>query len=128
MWSCHVLLLVPLLIAGLFLLLPWPVALPIALLVAGVTAMVIHAGVKVLHQRPMTGAEGMVGVIGEAATDMSPRGVVGIDGELWRGESTEPVARGQRVSVVRVEGLTVRVRPIQRDGGGESDGRERATA
>lgn len=60
MWSCHILLLVPVMIAGLFVLLPWPVALPIAVSIVGVTAMVVHAGAKALSQPAVTGAESMV--------------------------------------------------------------------
>lgn len=112
MWTCHVLLLAPVVIAGLFLLLPWPVALPIATAVAAGTALVVHAGVKALRRTPATGAPSMVGLLGEAVTDIGPEGLVRIQGEIWRGRSPETVRQGQRVRVEAVEDLTVRVRAV----------------
>jgi membrane-bound serine protease (ClpP class) len=112
MW-CYFLLLAPPVIAGLFLLLPWPVAVPIAGVVAVATAMIVYAGVKALRQPLEAGPRSMVGLVGEAVTDISPEGLVRVQGELWRGRSQEAVARGQRVLVEAVDGLSVRVRPVQ---------------
>lgn len=63
------------------------------------------------QRRPITtGAEGLVGEIGEAATALAPKGHVRVRGELWRAVSPEPVAPGTTVEVLRVRGLTLEVR------------------
>jgi membrane-bound serine protease (ClpP class) len=65
------------------------------------------------RRRPVaSGAEQMVGAFAEAVEDFSGRGNVRIYGELWNAVSTGPVARGQRVRVDRVEGLTLFVTPV----------------
>jgi membrane-bound serine protease (ClpP class) len=113
MWSCHVLLAAPLLIAALFLLLPWPLALPGALLVSGFTVAVAYAGARALRRPAETGVGNLIGAVAEAVTDLGPEGMVRVHGELWRGKSTRVVAQGRHVRIVGVDGLTVRVEPIE---------------
>lgn len=68
------------------------------------------------QRRPVTtGAEGMVGEVGQAATALAPRGQVKVRGEIWQAHSAEPVAVGSYVEVVRVRGLTLEVRPSRRE-------------
>ena len=113
MW-CHLLLSTPLLIAALFLLLPWPIAFPAATLLAAGGVGVVYAGVKALRQRVLTGPESMVGLTGQAVTEIDPAGLVQIHGELWDAESPEQIARGQRVRVDAVNGLRVWVTGARR--------------
>ena len=121
MW-CHLLLLVPLVIVGLFILLPWPIALPIALAVAALTGAVMQAGARALRQPPVTGAASLIGSVAVTVTNLDPDGLVRIEGELWHGDSPEPVAKGQQVQVDAVEGLTVRVKAYPRQDGGHGNG------
>lgn len=66
------------------------------------------------RRRPVaTGAEQLAGDIAEAVGGFSGRGQVRIYGELWNAVSTKPVAAGQRVRVVRVDGLTLHVAPLE---------------
>jgi membrane-bound serine protease (ClpP class) len=62
-----------------------------------------------------TGREEMVGLQGVAASAL-PAGVEGmvqVHGELWRAQSSQPVAEGKNVRVVRVEGLKLYVEPAE---------------
>lgn len=110
MWWCHLLLGVPLVIAGLFLFLPWTTALPIALVLAIGTAVITYYGAQALRQPATTGKEAMIGSVGQAVNDLNPEGLVRVGGELWVAEAPEPISEGSRVQVLEVRGAKLRVR------------------
>jgi membrane-bound serine protease (ClpP class) len=67
--------------------------------------------VRAQRQRPATGAEGLVGAHGRAATALDPEGWVLVQGERWQARAGEVVAAGDPVLVERMEdGLVLRVR------------------
>lgn len=70
----------------------------------------LGAGVRAQRRRPASGREALVGRVGVAKTDLEPFGTVLVAGEDWTAEAEEPVRAGQRVRVVGVEGLRLRVR------------------
>jgi membrane-bound serine protease (ClpP class) len=74
----------------------------------------VFAGRAVLRsrrRRATTGAEGLVGQVGVAMTDLSLEGLVRVEGERWSGVSEEgPIPAGAKVVVVKMEGLTLRVK------------------
>jgi membrane-bound serine protease (ClpP class) len=83
-----------------------PVALGISLILAFLVTLVIRAHAR----RAVTGREGMVGEIGTAQTDLRPSGKVFVHGEIWDAEAAEPVAKGEKVRVIKVlDTLKVRV-------------------
>ena len=67
------------------------------------------------QRRPVeVGRETLIGRFGEARTPLAPAGSVQVAGELWSAEveaGAPVIAIGERVEVVGVEGLRVRVRP-----------------
>jgi membrane-bound serine protease (ClpP class) len=66
----------------------------------------------------ITGQEGLVGLGGEARTDLAPEGQAWVKGALWRARALNgPIAKGTRIRVRRVDGLLLLVRA-------EDDGRE----
>lgn len=89
--------------------------IPLSLLVAvSVAVGAITAGLVWLvlraHGRPVaTGGEGLVGEIGTVIADCAPAGRVFVHGEYWNAIADPPVARGERVRVIQVEGLSLRV-------------------
>lgn len=111
MWWCHVL--VPLVIVGLFVFLPWTTALPVALVLGIGTAAIAYYSARALRQPPVTGMEVMVGRAGEAVSDLTPQGLVKVGGELWVAEAPDPISKGVRVQIVEVRGAKIRVRPWQ---------------
>jgi membrane-bound serine protease (ClpP class) len=72
--------------------------------------LVIGAGLRAQRRKPTTGAPGMVGKQGTAMTDLGPSGQVFVRGEYWTAEADQPIAKGARVVVDRVEGLVLRVK------------------
>jgi membrane-bound serine protease (ClpP class) len=83
------------------------VSVPIGIIAIFLMSLVL----KARRNRVTTGGEGMIGEIGTAQTNLEPEGKVFVHGELWNAIATAPVASGQRVRVVAVEGLHVRVEP-----------------
>jgi membrane-bound ClpP family serine protease len=66
----------------------------------------------------VTGSDEMVGLLGESMDDFAESfagrhvGRVHVRSETWNAESERPVLQGQRVRVVAVEHLVVRVEPV----------------
>jgi membrane-bound serine protease (ClpP class) len=72
---------------------------------------------------PTIGREWMIGMMGEAATEVKKDGIVMIDGAPWRAmvNRTTPILAGDPVRVVAIEGLWLEIEPEE---GGARDYRE----
>jgi len=67
------------------------------------------------RQPSVTGREGLVGRVAEVRAPLDPEGTVLVRGELWKATAVDgPVARGDRVEIVGVEGFWLIVRQAQR--------------
>jgi len=72
---------------------------------------VVAAGIKAQFRAKAVGRETIVGKIAEARSDLNPNGLVFLEGELWRAESTEGfIEKGSKVRVVAMRGLTLQVK------------------
>jgi membrane-bound serine protease (ClpP class) len=89
---------------------PLSVVLPGALAIALGAAAIVRLVVSARRLQPTTGAEGMSGQTAVAEGPLDPAGWVQVAGERWRATADRPVAPGERVRVVGVEGLALRVR------------------
>ena len=86
-----------------------PVALGISLILIFLVFLVIRAHAR----KAFTGREGMIGEVGNAQTDLKPTGKVFVHGEIWDAEADEPVSKGDRVRVVKVQkNLRIEVKKI----------------
>lgn len=82
-----------------------------AVVLMGATMAFLMIMVVSLHRRkPVTGLQGLLQEIGIAQTDIHERGQVFVHGEIWNATSDEPIHRGERVSIVSVDGLNLRVK------------------
>ena len=90
----------------------WGVILPVVALAAGMSLLIVGMGIRAMRRRPVTGREGMVGLIGVARTAISPRGTVLVHGEIWDAHSDHPLSPGEPIEVVRMEGLKLYVKPV----------------
>ena len=86
--------------------------LPVIGLAAAFSLLIVGMGVSAMRRKPMTGSEGMVGLIGTAKTALDPRGQLSIHGEIWQAVSDRPLKPGERAQVIKVEGLTLYVSPV----------------
>lgn len=83
-----------------------------ALAMAGFVAFLLGAVVKAQRRPAVIGKEGLAGAVGVALTDLKPEGFLLIEGERWKAESEEPVEAGEKVQVVGMEGLKLKVRKL----------------
>jgi membrane-bound serine protease (ClpP class) len=92
----------------------WGLVVPmVAVLGAGTFLFAWHAA-RLRKRAPVTGAEGLVGCVGQADTPLGPQGGwVRVAGERWRARSDVPVAEGGPVRVVAVRDLALDVVPIE---------------
>ncbi len=108
--SCHLLLAVPVVIAVLFVVLPWTTALPLAAVLAVGTVAIAYPVLRAHLGPVVTGREALVGATGQAVSELAPEGLVKIRGELWVAEAAAPIGPGARVEVTDVGGAKVLVR------------------
>jgi membrane-bound serine protease (ClpP class) len=87
---------------------------PITLSLSGIVLFLVQLAVRAQRQRPVTGQSGMLDQPGQALTSIEPGGVgrVQTQGEIWTATADEPVAAGDRVQIVGVEGLLLTVRKV----------------
>ena len=90
--------------------LPWPWNV-IAAFVSGVLFAfeVAYWQRRVRGQRVRTGAENLVGSVGEVVEPLMPLGQIRVLGELWQARAPAELPRGTPVRVTRVEGLMLEV-------------------
>jgi membrane-bound serine protease (ClpP class) len=69
----------------------------------------VPVGLLAQSRKVTTGRDGMVGLIGVAATDIDPSGRVYVHSEYWNARADERIPRGAEIVVVSVEGMALRV-------------------
>ncbi|MBI5893540.1 MAG: nodulation protein NfeD [Deltaproteobacteria bacterium] len=86
------------------------VVLPTVLVVTAAFVGAMYYAVKIRHRAPISGKEGLVDETGVANTDISNEGKVFIDGEYWDAWSDELIKEGEKIKVLEVEGLRLKVK------------------
>ncbi|NOZ00452.1 MAG: nodulation protein NfeD, partial [Deltaproteobacteria bacterium] len=76
-----------------------------------ISVLLMGLAVRALRRQAVTGAEGLVGLKGEACTDLNPDGRVFIRGEYWNAVCESPLTKGAKVVCTGMDGLVLRVRP-----------------
>jgi membrane-bound serine protease (ClpP class) len=99
-----------------FLQLSWGMIVPVVGFAAIGTMLIVGMAVRAMRRQPMTGSEGMVGSIGLVKTALAPQGQLAIHGELWEAVSEHPLQPGDQAEVIRMEGLTLYVKPMRQKG------------
>jgi membrane-bound serine protease (ClpP class) len=84
---------------------------------AAITVVLMRLVVRSRAWVPQTGVEELLREIGEVREPVAPagqaaNGLVFVHGELWRAVSNAAIPRGARVRVLRVDGLTLVVEPV----------------
>ena len=76
----------------------------------------VGAGIRGQRARIITGAEGMIGQVVEARTDIGPKGKVFVEGSYWNAVAEgEPIKKGELVRVVGLNKLLLKVRKESSD-------------
>ena len=92
--------------------LSWALIIPTVAVVSVAAAVLGFQISRAQRRKPATGVESMIGERGIAVTEvLGDRGSVRLGGELWSARSARPIAAGQPVEVIDVDGLELLVRP-----------------
>lgn len=85
-----------------------PTVLTVSAFFAGVAALAFRAQ----RSRPQTGVEALEGQVGEVIQPICPEGKVFVSGELWNAFSDEDIPAGEKIVVVSVVNLKLKVKRI----------------
>lgn len=95
---------------------PWPearirlsTALGVAVPLAVITVILLRLALAAQRRKAVTGEAGLIDSIGVAQTDLDPEGKVLVRGETWDARARTKIAKGTRVRVREVDGLTLLV-------------------
>jgi membrane-bound serine protease (ClpP class) len=82
--------------------------------IAAITVFMVRLVYLSHRRKSVTGEEGMLGEAGIAKTNIHAEGKVLVHGEYWNASSDQPIPKGSRVRVVKVEveGLKVEVKQL----------------
>jgi len=81
----------------------------VSLLVSGYVWVIATKAMEVAITPPAHDMNALIGLTGEAKTDIHKEGSVQVAGELWSAQSTEPISQGSTVRVVGREGFILHV-------------------
>jgi membrane-bound serine protease (ClpP class) len=95
-----------------------PVVIAAGLLIGGFLAFAVDRAVRARRRPVRTGWEEMVGAAAVVREPLDPVGMVYVEGALWRakledGADGRALDRGARVRVEAVDGLTLKVKPVE---------------
>ncbi|KFZ44732.1 serine protease, partial [Smithella sp. D17] len=94
--------------------LSFQVLVPAVLVASGFFIVVIVLAIKAQLRKHFSGSEAMVGAEAEVMKDIDEEGEVFLMGEYWKATSKEPVKKGSKVRVIKVEGLRLIVEEIKK--------------
>ena len=86
----------------------WGMLIPMGLILFLFVPLIL----KSRHRKVLGGKEGLVGEKGTAQLDfgMDRQGKIYVHGEIWNAVSDEQIKKGEKVTVLEIEGLTLKVK------------------
>ena len=63
--------------------------------------------------KPALGVEGLIGEVGIVREKLAPRGSIFVHGETWKAEADDEIGSGDRVEVIGIDRMVLRVRRAQ---------------
>jgi membrane-bound serine protease (ClpP class) len=72
--------------------------------------ILVYILIRQSKQTSLVGSNELVGMIGEVRTKLDPEGQVFVRGELWKAKAAEPIAKGEKVEVVKVQDMVLKVK------------------
>ena len=109
---CHLILLVPLFALPVFWLWPLAYALPVYLVTLILSAWVYYYAAAMMRRQVVVGSEALRHSRGEVVSTNDGRLCVRVHGELWNAEASEPLRAGDRVEILDVVGVTLKVMAV----------------
>ena len=90
----------------------WRVAVTIAVATGLFFVFALGMALRGKGNQPTTGREGMIGEKGIAMTAIDPEGDIKIHGEIWKAFSDEKIRKGDKIKVIAVDGLELKIGKI----------------
>ncbi len=94
--------------------LSWAVIVPVVAASALLFVVTLTVAIRVQREKADTGREGLIGLRGEARSDIAGKGQVFVHGEYWNAWSDEPIAKGDTIEVLQVDGLRLKVKRTEK--------------
>ena len=88
------------------------VIIPTVIVTAAFFIFAVTMTIRAYMAKPATGMEGLLGEVGTAATRIAPEGKVFVHGELWNAYADGTIEEGQKIRVVKAEGLKLKVEKL----------------
>ena len=92
-----------------------PLVISVGILFGAMFGVIVGFGIRAMRAPVVSGRESLIGKTGKATTPLTPAGQVQVESELWSAEAdpaSEKIGKGDRVEVVEVKGLRLKVRKI----------------
>jgi membrane-bound ClpP family serine protease len=110
---CHLILFLPFLALSLFWIFPFTTALPLYILVLGISLFLYFKIFKAMRQQVKTGREAMIGKKALVVEDIDPEGKIQYAGEIWDASARENcILKGEQVKINGFRGLVLQVEKI----------------
>jgi len=90
----------------------WRIILPVVLTTAAFFILGMILVIRTHMKKTTTGKEGLIGTMGVCKAEINPKGKIFIHGEYWNAISEEVIQPEEKVRVVEVDGLTLKVEKI----------------
>lgn len=95
---------------------PWAVIVPLAFASAVFIFFAAGMALKIRRRPVVSGREALIGSVGEVLEDFEGKdGLARVHGETWHIRSNQPFNRGQKVRIIRADGLVLEVEPGETD-------------
>ncbi len=94
----------------------WPLIAGVAAVSAAFFFAVVAMALKARKRQVVSGQEEMVGATGEALENFKDTGRVRVHSEEWQAQTGTPLKRGQKIKVVALDGLVLKVEPYNPEG------------
>ena len=88
------------------------IIIPAVIATAAFFIFAVGMALRIQAKKATTGKQGLIGEIGTALTPLNLEGQVSVHGEVWKAVSDEKIKKGEKVEVVGVEGLVVKVKRV----------------
>jgi len=88
------------------------VIIPAVIATAAFFIFAVGMALRIQTKKATTGKQGLIGEIGVTITPLNLEGQVAVHGEVWKAVSDEKIKKGEKVEVVKVEGLMVKVKQV----------------
>ncbi len=89
------------------------VIIPAVLVSAAFFIFAVSKAINARLKKPTTGMEGLIGEVGIVSTPIAPEGKVSIHGEFWNATSDQELEKGEKVRVVGIVNLKLKVKKTE---------------